>query len=284
MRFIALAALVVGSSVVGFAQQGTPPGNAASPTLAFEAASIKLNAGPPFIRSGFLPGGRYSITARVSQLLATAYPDVDRELIGAPDWVNRDSYDVIATAGRDATRAEMQEMIKALLIERFKLQAHVETRELPVFSLVLAREDGRLGPDIQRSTLDCARVEEQRRAGETPRAPNGSFACGSENTVGFAEVPGGPRIRAMSTVASGASLARLADSLAGRAGRTIIDRTGLTGLFDYTLRYAFDAQQAGGDAPSIFTAVQEQLGLRLQPSTAPLPVLVIDRIERPTEN
>ena len=116
MRFIALAALVVGSSVVGFAQQGTPPGNAASPTLAFEAASIKLNAGPPFIRSGFLPGGRYSITARVSQLLATAYPDVDRELIGAPDWVNRDSYDVIATAGRDATRAEMQEMIKALLI------------------------------------------------------------------------------------------------------------------------------------------------------------------------
>jgi uncharacterized protein (TIGR03435 family) len=295
MRILAVAALVVGFSLVGLAQQPrnaasllrqtASPAPAAAQSLKFEAASIRLSAGPPTVSAGFQPGGRYTVTARISQLLLTAYPAANRQLVGAPGWVTQDWYDVAATAGREATRAEMQEMIRTLLIERFNLLAHEEVRDLPVFNLVLAREDGRLGPDMARSTLDCAEAEEQRRAGARPVASNGAPACGSGNTVSLADAtPGGPQVRVISTVASGATIESLAGSLAGRAGRTIIDRTGLTGRFDYRLRYAFDTQQAGGDAPAIFTAVQEQLGLRLQPATAPLPVLIIDRIERPTEN
>lgn len=285
MRIIALTLLLVGLSGIEFPPQAAqaPP---VTPGLTFEVASIKLNTGTSRIGGqAFQAGGRYSSTTTVALLLLMAYPTQSREQVGVPAWVTEDRYDIVATAGREATRAEVIEMIKSMLIERFKLQAHVEMREEPVYNLVVAREDGRLGPDIERSTLDCEKVTEQRRNGEMPRAPNGSPACGSSNQANLAPgAPGAPQIRALSTTASGVSMAGLAGSLRLGAGRVVIDRTGLMGLFDYKLRYSADVQLTSADAPSVFTAVQEQLGFRLQPATAPITVLVVDHIERPTEN
>ena len=160
--------------------------------------------------------------------------------------------------------------------------------EQPVYNLVVAREDGRLGPDIAPSTLDCAKVAEQRRNGEMPLAPNGAPACGSSNQVraapGATSAAGALQFLARTTTASGVSMATIANTLSSGAGRIVIDRTGLMGLFDFKVRFASDLQQSNAETPSVFTAAQEQLGLRLQSSTAPVSVLVIDHIERPTEN
>jgi uncharacterized protein (TIGR03435 family) len=275
MRIIALVGLLLVSSIAGFAQR-------AAPAPAFEVASIKLNSGTTRIMGQpFQPSGRYAQTITVALLLAMAYPTMSRELVGAPGWVTQDRYDIVATAGREAKRAEMIEMIRALLIDRFQLQAHIEMREEPVFNLVVAREDGRLGPDIQPSTFDCDEIQKLRAAGGTPpRAANGTPAC----TTGGSTTGAGNQVTAMTFRSGGTAIAGLASILQLPAGRIVFDRTGLTGLFEYTLTYATTLAQAREDVPSVFTAVQEQLGMRLVPATAPVTVLVVDRIERPTEN
>lgn len=230
----------------------------ASQTLTFDVVSIKRSApGAPAGSAGVQPGGRYRLVngpARI--LISAAYPEAE-EIVGAPDWVTYENYDVTAVAGANATHDDIAAMMRSMLALRFRLQGRMEKRERPVYALTLARRDGTLGPNLRRST--CAEGD----AGKTP--------CVARFDRG-------------SIVAGGFSMEWLAVNLRGGAGRVVVDRTGLIGTYDFTLNYTFGPpalDSAPDGKPSLFTALQEQLGLKLEPAQAPLPVVVVERIERP---
>jgi uncharacterized protein (TIGR03435 family) len=249
----------------------------------FEVASIKRNTSTGSGRSvGSRAGGRFvMVNGPVATLVRSAYPSDTSELIGAPDWIQSERYDVNAKAEGNPARDEMQAMLRALLADRFKLAMHYETREQPVYALMLSRSDGRLGAEIRRSALDCEAVAAANRIGrplDVPLPANGAPACGMSAGGGTLRIGGMP-------------LRSLAGSIAGATGRVIVDKTGLEGNYEVTLRYAtqpaaLTAPNAAGvnDPPSIFTALREQLGLKLEPDRAPLQMIVIDHIERPTED
>jgi uncharacterized protein (TIGR03435 family) len=234
------------------------PRGLASQTFSFDVVSIKRSApnAPPG-SGGLQPGGRYRLANGPTRILiGVAYPAAE-EIIGAPDWVTYENYDVTAVGGTRATDDEVAAMMRSMLAQRFNLQARIETRERPVYALTLARRDRTLGPNLRSST--CTEAD----AGKAPcvaRFGRGSIAAG------------------------GFSMEWLAVNLRGGAGRPVVDRTGLTGGYDFTLDYAFGApvlDSAPDAKPSLFTALQEQLGLKLEPAQAPLPVVVVERIERP---
>ena len=154
--------------------------------------------------------------------------------------------------------------IQGLLAKRFGLVVHREMRQQQVYALVVTRRDGTIGPGIRRSELGCAAV---------------GAGCSIQLSGG--------RLRSR-----GMPLDRFAAALSTDAGRPVVNRTGLVGGFDVDLSFTPDVRSLsadaptlpGGDAPTLFTAVQEQLGLKLESATEPLEVLVIDRVELPTEN
>lgn len=248
----------------------TWPGIAQGPLPAFEVTSVKLNTsglniGPGARSAGFQPGGRFTMTdGTVMFLIRSAYPR-SSEVIGAPAWVSSEYYDVQAKAAGDPSREEMTLMLRALLSERFQFVAHEEQREQSTYALMIARTDGRLGPGLRRYAVDCPRSPSAGRAAadklELPAPSNGAPACGY--------MVGGNRI-----LAGGITMDRFAAALRGHAGREVIDKTGLAGDYEFTLDTTNDV--------SVFTALREQLGLKLEPERNAVPVVVVDRIERPT--
>jgi uncharacterized protein (TIGR03435 family) len=255
---------------------GPPPNG---PT--FDVVSIKRVTDIRNRRSvGEQPGGKFVLSGMaVAPLIRSAYPAEISDLVGAPDWVSNEVYDVTAQAGREVSKEQMEAMLRALLADRFKLAVHYEVQERPVYALMLARDDGKLGSNIRPSNLDCEAIQAARRAGAKdppPATSNGAPACGMSmrGAVGM-EVLMGAR-----------PLSALASSFGSSTGRVVIDKTGLTGLYDITLNYMPQPQADAppGTPPDLFTAVREQLGLKLEPDRAPLKVLVIDRIEKPAED
>jgi len=202
----------------------------------------------------------------IASLIHLAYPSDVRELIGAPDWIASELYDVHAKAQGDPSRDVMIAMLRGLLKDRLKLATHYDTSERPVYALVIARSDGRLGPDIERSSIDCEANVARSRAGLRVE----SEPCGMRVA---------PGMRAY----RGVTMEELGRSITITAGRVIVDRTGLAGRFDATLRTPPRTSQGPPDPGALFTALQEQLGLKLQPDRAPVRFLVIDRVERPSE-
>jgi uncharacterized protein (TIGR03435 family) len=202
---------------------------------------------------------------------------------GLPDWARTTFFDVNAQAGRQPEIEERPAYYRGLLVERFKLSAHVEQREMDIYTLTLARSDGRLGPNLRRSDVNCdAAIEAARQrnlAGERlePPAPGVRPTCGAVG--GIASLTGGA-----------VQLTILTGMLAGALGRPVVDKTGLTGRFDIDFKAA--PPQAGpavagsprAELPPVFTAVDDQLGLKLVPGRAAIDVLVIDRLEMPEEN
>ena len=184
-------------------------------------------------------------------MIRTAHGANDLEGVGGPDWIDHDRWDVLAAAAADSPAdAPWQAMLKTLLIERFKLRAHLESRERPIYRLVLARGDKRLGPDMRTTAcrsgdLDC---------GKLSAATNG---IKSGTITGVARTP-----------------AEIGTGLSRYAERRVFDATGLDGRYDFELRWAEDL--------SIFTALQEQLGLKLEPASGPVDVLFIDGVEKRT--
>lgn len=247
---------------------------AQQPAPAFEVVSIKRSPpDAPAGRAGLMPGGRYVLSnGPIRVLIGIAYPSPTNEFINAPDWVTNENYDITGLAGPAATFPQVAEMLKAMLADRMKLVAHYEMREREVYELVLA-SDGRLGPGLRQSTVDCVAVEAAARARneilQPPAATGPVPQCTLRRADGLLE-------------ANAWSMTALAENLRSRGGRVVIDRTGLTGAYDFKLEWAPDPASNADGRPSLFTALQEQLGLKLQPSTAPLAVVVIDRIERPT--
>src|SRR5262249_41003653 len=139
----------------------------------FEVASIKPNKAGPVVNSvaGVTAGGYMMRNGWIEMLITTAYPHINRtEILGAPESINSERCDINATAGRQTRSAEVQAMLRALLVERFQFVAHEESRDRPAYALKLARADGRLGPDLRRSTLDCAAIAAAKSAGRpTPQ-------------------------------------------------------------------------------------------------------------------
>lgn len=271
MKRVAGSLILLASMSLAAAQNAPPP--------SFDVISIKRNtSGDGRVSWGIQPGGRWQmVNASIAAMIHDAYPTQIRELVNAPEWVTTERYDVEARASaQDAPPDQIRLMLRTLLAERVRLVVHEERREQPIFALVVARGDGRLGPAIKPMQIDCEAVNAARRTGRTPDAPqpsNGAAPCASRMSAS----------EGATIMLGGLPLSRLADILSSQVERVVLDKTGLIGNYELTLRYSSPGT-VSGDVPFVFTAVEEQLGLRLVPERASLPVLVVDRIARPTEN
>jgi uncharacterized protein (TIGR03435 family) len=165
------------------------------------------------------------------------------------------------------------------------LKAHRETREMDIYALVMAKPGGMPGPNLNLSTADCAAQAAAARRGGPPPGPPGPPVPGEP----FCGIFGGPgRLRF-----GGLPASQMAQAFSGQSGRMVVDRTGLPGSWDFELSFAVegrggpggpDAPAADPNAPSFFTAIQEQLGLKLESTKGPVEVLVIDAIEKPVDD
>jgi uncharacterized protein (TIGR03435 family) len=232
----------------------------------------------------------------VKSLIRTAYGQnehalADEQVSGGPAWLDSDYFDVEATApgvpdsSRGTFPAPVLAMLRSLLEERFQLQAHFTTKELPVFALTLARRDGTLGPGLRRRATDCVAGQPATRE---PRnffnpTPAERRSCGGRIGPGTMNAGGLTMTNLVSMLTSGVP----------GVGRIVVDRTGLAGAFDLDLTWRFETDDPAlrallpppdPNAPSLFAALQEQLGLKLEATKGLVDVLVVDRVERPTED
>jgi uncharacterized protein (TIGR03435 family) len=265
------------------------PAQAAAQSLSFEVASIKPSEGDGrMVRIQMSPGGRYSASGvTVKMLMQQAYDVKDFQIVGGPAWMSSAPFDINAKSeDPNVARDQVRLMLQSLLAERFQLKFHRETRELPVYALVV----GRNGPKLQLSAIQPAPEGAPATApkpGATPAGGVGAKAGGTMMSMGRGQIS-----------AQMAPMAAIVNMLAQQLGRPVIDKTDLKGNFDFKLEWTPDETArslgigTGGDAapaadssgPSIFTAVQEQLGLRLESQKGPVEVLVIDAVEKPSGN
>jgi uncharacterized protein (TIGR03435 family) len=307
---VAVPILLGGMSAPAAAQ--TAP---ADEQLTFETASIKPNrSGEGRVMMRMLPGGAYeamNVTARAMILQAMAVAEF--QLIGGPDWLDSERYDILAKSPAGAAQAEFAQRYRHLIEERFQLETHRETREMPVYALVLARSDGKLGPKFVPSKSDCspegmAAMRAQMNAGGPPvsaGAVRGPVPMVMPVMGPLGEQRPCTNMRSGSQISAGGStMTEIARMLQQNTGRIVLDRTGLDGRYDFDLAFTPDSglrgrgpggglpPQAGPENPrpvdpdaiTIFTAVQEQLGLKLESTRGPVEVVVIDSVERAAEN
>ena len=248
----------------------------------FEVAVIRENtSGASGGSTRIQPGGRWIATnISLASLITIAHGlNNDDRVLNVPDWTRRTRYDINAVGTPGFANEDVPPAMRALLRERFGMLAHVEQRELPVYYLTVLRTDGRLGPAMTPATGNCRELAALRAT--NPAAANAAAANAPASRIpcGIRYSNGGTLIEA-----GGISAGDLAIIVSGPAGRAVIDKTGLGGVYDVQLRHSGPDPAAAADAVSIFTAVQEQLGLRLENITAPLDVIVVDSVARPTPN
>ena len=265
MLATAIATVLVGTTARPGAQSPL-----ASDVPRLEVASIRLNTSrDPVASIGVSPGGLVSfgnVTFRA--VIQRAYGVRDSQIVGGPDWLATDQYDVIVRTDKPGTPEQLWPALKTVLADRLKLVVRTEARESPVLALALARPDRQLGPQLRPSSMVCG----------TPQAPAPAEArpiCGGRSGAG-------------GITAGGVTMDELAKVLSILVvERPIIDRTGLTGGFDLDVKWPSDRFPALIDpARTSFVTLllEQQLGLTLRPTRAPVDFLVIERIERPTEN
>jgi uncharacterized protein (TIGR03435 family) len=235
----------------------------------FEVVSIKKRAEESTdFKCCFAPGGRLNVVNnRILNLIAVAWTMKHYQLKGGPTWLDSDHFDIEGRADGDPSMDEMKRMLQSLLVDRFKLKVHREMRTMPVYALTPARG----GPKIQRfQEGDCTRFDPANPP--APPAPTEKPRCGF-NILARGKWN-----------ASGITMQQVASGLADITSLPVIDKTGLTGLFNVHMDYVEDALAPDTPGPSIFTAVQQELGLKLESTREPAEVLVIDHIEKPSEN
>lgn len=253
-------------------------------TPSFDVASVKVNRSAAEIFRIAAPAetGRLDVTnAPLRTLILNAYGLQDFQLVGGPAWIGDARFDIAARTRSSTTRDDISAMLRTLLADRFHLITHRETREMPTFALIPARGDGRLGPQMKLSTTNCAAARGPTQ-GPAPATTSGQLLCTT-------------RIGPGSLNAGAMTMSRLATTLGGFTGRIVRDETGLTGVYDLLL--TFTPETGGGpsgpglpqpaidpNAPSLMAAIPEQLGLRLEPRRSPVDVVVVDRVEMPTED
>lgn len=238
---------------------------------AFDVASIKPNAsGDHRIMFRMAPGGAFNVTgANLRMLIMQAYDVKDFQITGGPSWLASDRWDINAKADglpAQVPRETMQAMMQGLLADRFQLKLHKESKELPAYALV---------------------------AGKGPHKMKASQSTGERRQM-FRMGRGQANLQA-------ANMAAVANLLSQQLGRPVVDKTGITGEFDIEMHWTPEPGQGGGpfggappppeaiassdnSGPSLLTAVQEQLGLKLESQKLPVPILVIDSVSKPTEN
>ena len=284
----------------GQSQSQTQAASAIGPVYEYEVSTIKpykSDGGSGPMRIGILnaPDGLTATNVTVQMLIQFAYGVQNYQISGGPAWVNSEHYEIdakmdgaVAEAlqklSQDDRNVARQKMLQALLADRFKLTIHRDTKELPVYSLVIGKGGSKL---------------KEAKPGDTyPNSPQLPGGRGGRGTVMF-----GGRGGAQTLTAQAVPVSTLVRMLSGNLGRPVLDKTGLTGVYDYTLQFAPDQTQGpsfggpdgglrGGDAgappestaPSIFTAVQEQLGLKLESGKGPVELIVIERIEKASDN
>ncbi len=261
---IAVIGLPILVGVIGAAQPaGTRP--------AFDVTSVKPRAGSAqYLAFRGDPGGVH-LEGPLSFFIRFAYAVQDYQLEGGPGWIHSDMYVVEGKAAATHSPKEMRSMLQTMLEDRFALKMHRETKEGSVYSLVVTRKGSKMKPWIEGSCVDSGLGK--------PLEP-GAIACGYRPGTGTLD-------------SQGVAVAALADFLSSIMGRPVVDKTGLTGRFDFHLEYKIDQATAGFQATdsnaddnraTIFTALQEQLGLQLKSGTGPCEYLVIDNAEKPSEN
>ena len=231
---------------------------ASAQTPSFDAASLRPSAQrAPGADWVLRPGGQFiASNITVAELIGVAYSVEPFRIRGNPEWTREAQYDVQARAGTDVTPDQTRLMLRSLLQDRFRLRARLERAEVPIHAMVLSRGDGGAGPRLQ-PAAECA-------------APT----CGR-----ILSNPGRMTGRRV-------ALDLLATRLSPLVNRVVVNRTGLTGSFDLDLDWTPDSGPSFGnrDAPSLFTALEEQLGLKLESSRGPADVVSIETVERPAEN
>jgi uncharacterized protein (TIGR03435 family) len=285
-----LAAALAGATLASVSAAQTPA------PASFEVATVKPNkSGEAFIRFGIQPGGRFTAqNVPLFELIRFAYSVQPFQIEGGPGWIRSDRFDVTAKAESDFGPVApdkvgpLQMMMQSLLAERFNLKVRRETKEAPIYALVLARADGKLGPKLEVATVDCAALMRGRGAGPGGRGtPPPVLRPGEKPECGVYMLPSG-----MS--GGGVSIDQLAQMLSTRVRRTVANKTGLTGNYGFTLEFTPDQMPPPGaqappglppidpNGPSLFTALQEQLGLKLDSQRGPVETLVIESVSQPT--
>jgi uncharacterized protein (TIGR03435 family) len=308
MRSSALATLTLvltAASAALFAQAPAPPA-----AQNFEVASIKPSnpnpTGPLGATPMILPAlGRLTaqnVTFRM--LVMTAYNRQPFEIVNGPPWQNANKFDITAKAeDGSASLDQMRVMLRGLLEERFKMKAHTETREVPIYSLVLARGDGRLGPKMKASTDTCPDFKEQQQKMLEAIAKGGVSAIqsmmgkpGENKPCTMTQIPPSPDNPGLGFKGTGQSLEMLVLLLTQLSGRPVVNKTGLTGAYDFELTISLQTLQAIyqdlgvtlplppnlPEGPALMTTIQEDLGLKLDSQRGPSEVLVVDSAELPT--
>jgi uncharacterized protein (TIGR03435 family) len=261
MRRMMLTIIVLSAATIaGVAQQPAPP--------RFEVASIKLWRPPTTpltsVRVAATPPDRFNSTTPISRLITYAYDVQDHQLTGGPDWVRTDRYEVAARAGREVSATERRAMVKTLLEDRFKLHVRTERREMPILELRLARSDRRVGPNLH----DCS----------SEKVPEKPFTAPIGGAVAVSDCESG--LTYLGTLAS------------RQLQASVVNKTGLTGQWWFNLYFRSEPptisavdpskEKVNQDLPSFTGALQEQLGLKLERTRGPVPVVVIESVDRPT--
>jgi uncharacterized protein (TIGR03435 family) len=262
--------------IAGILEAQTP---AARPQ--FEAVSIKPTA--PGARGGggqVLPGGKMvGRNVNLKYLMTVAYSVTNYQIFGSPELLEGQTYDVNAEAGGPVDTTQLRLMLQSALEDQFKLKVHRETRELPIYTLTVAKSGGKTGPGLVEDTSgDCAQAVTQQPPPNGASGP--AVPCGNVNLN-----PGG-RINGRR-----GRILQLVDRLSTILGRPVVDKTGLTGLYNITLTWTPDptspqpgpASASDPAGPSLFTAIQEQLGLKLDSVKGPVEVIVLDSATKPSQ-
>jgi uncharacterized protein (TIGR03435 family) len=296
----AIVLLMVLAPVMAAAQQflTAPPGGPVDPNTRFEVVAIRPADSSSGMMIRMTPGGFEATGVPIGVLLRQALQKPDYQIVGAPGWIDTERYSIAAKAPEGTPSTAMTVMMLNLLKDRFHLTSHLDTREQPIFNLVIARADGRLGPDLKPTSAECQATIAERTAaakaaaerGAPPPLPTSFPDPNAPLPCGFGRMGSGL------ATGSGRTIAQVVPTLADLMGRPVIDKTGLTGLYDFALKFAPTGRATGlfamlpgpppppddPDAPGLSTAVQEQLGLKLESARGPVEVVVIDTLEKPT--
>jgi uncharacterized protein (TIGR03435 family) len=279
---------------------------AATPAAAFDVASVKpSNPNPdptnPLSQIALMlpqPGGRFTATNTPLRMLIMAAYELkqDAQLAGGPPALLAAKYDITArTATATLGMKELPELLRSLLADRFKLKAHTESRELPIYDLVLARSDGRLGPDLRPSKSECSKGDELAAAGAALAKGDMASFLGKPGPCMVTTDPSGGPLNLMMR-ADGQEMKQIVEILTQFTGRAVRDKTGLTGRYDFDMKMDLQmvlalAKRMGANIPaaaenipqadgsSLMTVLNEQLGLKLDSVRAPVDVVVIDSVE-----
>jgi uncharacterized protein (TIGR03435 family) len=285
----------------------------AAPATAFEVASVKpSNPNPdpanPLSMIALMmpqPGGRFTATNTPLRMLIMAGFELQQEaqLVGGPPALMAAKYDITArSAGTETIGKELPQLLRSLLADRFKLKTHTETRELPVYDLVLARGDGRLGPELKPSKSDCSKPDEvlAQQGAALAKGDVSSFV-GKPQPCSVSTDPSGGPLNLMMR-GDGQEMKQIVEILTQFTGRPVRDKTGLTGRYDFAMKLDLQmvlglAQKLGANIPagaaanipqsdgsSLMTTLTEQLGLKLDSTRDNASVVIIDSVEPAVEN